>query len=536
MSLLMLSIFVAAALLLMGGGALAAVAIMRRDLMVAKAETAAILDAAVDGIITIDSMGHIQNFNPAAERLFGYAGDEVHGRNIKMLMPQPYRAEHDSYIAAYKSTGKAKIIGIGREVQGRRKDGSVFPMELSVGETIVNGRRLFAGIVRDITDRKRAEADLRAAKNEAERASLAKSKFLAAASHDLRQPVQALVFFAATLETRVIDGMAATILGDMRGSIDSLNVLLESLLDVSRLDAGLISPRMVNFSLSTLTERLVAEITPLAKDKGLTVRAVGSSAVIRSDPVLLGRVLQNLLANAVRYTRNGAILVGCRRKGSSVAIEIWDTGIGIPGDRLEDVFQEFVQIGNSERDRSQGLGLGLAIVNRLGKLLGHPLNVRSVEGRGSVFSIQVPVTHFSASCNVAPLDQGTRLAGAGSGTIFVIDDEASVLRSLRLILEAWGYDVLTAQSEEEVVEILRDCPVPPNLIVADYRLREGTTGAQVIQRIRKQFQAPIPSVIITGDTAPERLREAEAHGLDLLHKPVQPTELRRIVSREMRHA
>lgn len=622
------------------------------------AKTRAILETAVDGIITIDEMGTVLSANPATERLFGYAADEMIGRNINMLMPEPYRSAHDGYLSRYRQTGERRIIGIGREVEGQRKDGSTFPMDLAVGEAIISGSRIFTGIVRDVTARKRTEEELRQseerfrllvdnvrdyaitwldpdgriaswnagaqriygwnadevvgqpftifypatqvseaeqalaevrergryegegrrlrkdgtefwahvvitplwdshgrmrgfvrvsrdmtehkraeealrkAKEEAERANIAKSKFLAAASHDLRQPVQALVFFASALESRIgtSPGIspASTVLGDMKGSLEALNALLDSLLDVSRLDAGIVTPHPTNFSISVLLDRLMAEFRPLATDKRLKLKIVNCSAVVRSDPMLLGRILQNFLANAVRYTESGKIIMGCRRRGNMIRIEVWDSGIGIPTDRLNDIFQEFYQVGNFERDRTQGLGLGLAIVQRLSHLLGAKIEVRSREGLGSAFSIDIPLIGFAKPDNVTFMQKPTDQRH-GKGVILVIDDEAAVLKGLKMVIEGWGYEVLTAAAEAEALEVLAERLRQPDLIVADYRLRGGLTGAQAIRHIRRLFNRPIPAVLITGDTAPERLREAEAHGLDLLHKPVGAQQLAEVI-------
>jgi PAS domain S-box-containing protein len=218
-------------------------------------KTRAILETAVDGIITIDPQGMILTANPATERIFGYHIDEMVGHKVNMLMPDPYRSAHDSYLERYLTTGERRIIGIGREVHGERKDGSIFPMELSVGEAMIGSARIFTGIVRDITKRKRTEEDLRAAKDEADRARLAQSKFLAAVSHDLRQPVQALTLFTSALAAKITGAPASALIEDMRGSVEALDMLLDAMLDVSSLDAGIIVPHETTFSLATLIER-----------------------------------------------------------------------------------------------------------------------------------------------------------------------------------------------------------------------------------------------------------------------------------------
>lgn len=498
----------------------------RRAVRADEGITAAIVSAAVDGIITIDERGRMLSFNPAAERLFGYSTAEVLNRNVSMLMPEPYRSQHDGYLHNYRSTGAPKIIGIGREVTGRRKDGSVFPMELAVGKSPDPGPRLFAGIVRDITARKQAEEELRTAKDQAERAILAQSKFLAAASHDLRQPVQALTLFASALAAKITGAPASALLDDMRGSLEALNMLLDSLLDVSRLDAGTIIPHETTFSVAAVLERLVTEFTPQADDKQIAFSSVPSSALVRTDPTLLYRVIQNFLSNAVRYTSQGRVLIGCRRYGRKLRIEVLDTGVGIPEPLQQEIFKEFFQVGNLERDRTKGLGLGLAIVQRLGTLLRCRVTVKSKEGRGSAFGIEVPLVGFNKATNVVVLrPDAPKPALTGKGLVFVIDDEPTVLKGLRLVIDGWGYTVLTARTELEAIQTLTTRQQAPDLIIADYRLRGICTGAQVITHIRQVFGRQIPGILITGDTAPERIREASDHGLTLLHKPVAPPEL-----------
>ena len=637
---------------------------LRSSLSRAEAKTTAILEAAVDGVITIDEHGTIRSFNRAAEKIFGYSPEAVIGRNVKMLMPEPYHSEHDRYLTNYKTTERPKIIGIGREVSGRRQDGTVFPMDLAVGESRLGGRRLFAGIVRDVTEKKKTEQQLRhseesfrllidnvrdyaiirldtegriaswnagaerlygwtasevvgrphtmfhlpeaaeegrltllhvrehgrfegegwrnrkdgsrfqahtvitplwdvggrmqgyvritqditdrkrfeevlrrakedaeQAKEDAERANIAKSKFLAAASHDLRQPIQAMAFFTTALASEVRTPSAQPLLHDLKESLAGVNVLLDSLMDVSRLDAGIVQPRLTNFSLATLLNRLRSEFSPLAGDKRLTLRVRPTTAIVRSDPTLLERILQNLLSNAIRYTDRGGILIGVRVRGQTLRIEVWDTGIGIPKDRLDDIFQEFYQIGNEERNRTQGLGLGLAIVQRLSLLLSHRVEVRSVQGRGSVFRIDVPLIGFNSQkvTSRPPLSSPTP-SGGHKGVVIIIDDEAIILRGLKVVLEGWGYRVLIAASEAEAMERLAEYDKAPDIIIADYRLRAGKTGIQAIRHIREHFgNRPIPSVVITGDSAPERLREAEASGYHLMHKPVNPPQLQAVL-------
>ncbi|MGQ9367641.1 hybrid sensor histidine kinase/response regulator [Azospirillum sp. A39] len=501
----------------------------------------AVVDSAVDPIVLIDEAGAIASFNPAAERTFGYAAAEVVGRNVALLMPEPDRSAHDGYIARYRRTGERRIIGIGREVTGRRKDGSTFPLELAVAEWRAGGAVYYTGIMRDISERKAAETALRAAtteaerarveavraRDDAERADLAKSKFLAAASHDLRQPVQSLVFFAHALAERLDGHPAADMLASMSGSLDALKGLLDSILDVSRLDAGVVQPNVTTFALGPLLDRLAAEYRPRAAEAGLRFAAVPTRAWTRSDPVLLERALRNLIENALRYTARGGIVLGCRRRGAALRITVADSGIGVPADRLEEIFEEFTQLGNPERDRRKGLGLGLAIVRRLARLLEHPVSVCSRPGHGSVFALEVP----SAAARALPRAAHAQPpAPSSKGLILVIDDDSVILVAMRALLEQWGYEVVAAVSADEAIELLLGLGRQPRAILADYRLREGRTGVEAIRDVFGVCGVRVPAVVLTGDTAPERIAEVERSGFRLLHKPVTPARLREILA------
>jgi CheY-like chemotaxis protein/anti-sigma regulatory factor (Ser/Thr protein kinase) len=340
-----------------------------------------------------------------------------------------------------------------------------------------------------------------------------------------------MVFFTSALTSQIQNTAAQPLLHDLQASLEGMNILLDSLLDVSRLDAGIVQPRLTNFSLATLFDRVRTEFGPLAGDRRLTLRVRPTTAIIRSDPTLLERIVRNLVSNAIRYTDHGKILVGCRARGQTLRIEIWDTGIGIAADRLTDIFQEFYQVGNIERDRSQGLGLGLAIVQRLSSLLNHPVKVHSVPGRGSMFRVDVPLIGYNTQQNIGFFSAGRGPQTDGyKGLVIIIDDEAIILRGLQVVVEGWGYEVVIAASEVEAVERLLELDRAPDIIIADYRLRAGRTGIEAIRHIRARYgNRPIPSLLITGDTAPERLQEAEASGYRLLHKPVSTTQLQAVM-------
>jgi signal transduction histidine kinase len=364
----------------------------------------------------------------------------------------------------------------------------------------------------------------------AEQANVAKSRFLAAASHDLRQPVHALGMFISALRARAMDAEARRLVEYLDGSVEALDGLFASLLDISRLDAGVVRPRMESFRIQPILQRVCADHAAEAQAKGLRLVQHRCSAVVRSDPVLVERIVRNLVANAVRYTHRGRVVVGCRR-GTRLSVEVWDTGIGIARDQQSRVFEEFHQLENPERDRLKGLGLGLAIVKRLSHLLDCPLTLDSEPGRGSAFKLAVPVSNETLaatepSVQSLPLSQRT-------GLILVIDDETAIQEGMRSLLTGWGHQVIVAASCEQMLERVADCETRPDLIICDYRLRGDENGISVIQRLQSEFNHNVPAMLITGDTGPERLMDAQASGFLLMHKPVPGGKLRAAVGNLM---
>lgn len=381
----------------------------------------------------------------------------------------------------------------------------------------VRSHRAFIEIVGLRLQSEALAEDLRRERDAADAANRAKSSFLAAASHDLRQPVHALGLFAGALLRLDLPGEARLLVERIEASAAAMDGLFNAILD----HAG-IEPRA--FRVGPYIARICRDLRPEAEAKGLQLRCRSCDEVAWTDPFLLERVVRNLVSNAVRYSDRGGVLVACRQRGGRLAIQVFDTGPGIaPGDQ-ERIFQEYVQIGNVERDRTKGLGLGLAIVRRTCAILDMPIALRSRIGRGSCFEVEVALSDEAAlaedSVAAAP---GAR---AERSLIVVIDDEASIREAMERLLAGWGHDVIAAGSGDEAVARLASHPVRPDLIVSDYRLRDGETGTEVIERLRSEFNETIPALIITGDTAPDRLIEARTSGLVLLHKPVPNGKLR----------
>jgi two-component system, sensor histidine kinase len=361
---------------------------------------------------------------------------------------------------------------------------------------------------------------------EAEEANRAKSRFLAAASHDLRQPMHAIGLFVSAMKPHVVGEEGSRILERVVSSVRSTETMFNAMLDVSRLDAGVLVPEVKPIALAPLLNRLATEYAPRAEAKGLRLRARVGTYHVSTDPTLLERVIRNYLGNAIRYTSRGAILLACRRRATAVSIEVWDTGEGIPEHKYADIYKEFYQLANPERDRSKGLGLGLAIVKRISVLLNHPTHLKSAVGRGSKFSIEAPL---AISNGGQTFDDGTVDGiddSALIGTrVLVIDDEADARDAIALLLKQWGCLAMTADCGRRAAEIARNEHTPFDVILSDYRLREGETGIAAIQAIQREF-GPIPAALVTGDTAAERLKEAIASGYELLHKPLNPLRLK----------
>lgn len=388
---------------------------------------------------------------------------------------------------------------------------------------------------RDMTEHLASEEALKRARAEAEHANKAKSRFLASASHDLRQPFQALQLFHHLLSARLTEPETRRIADKMAEAIAAGNNLLNSLLDVSTLEAGVLVPKVTTVPIQSLLDRLQREFEPQAAAQGLALKTIGCRTIVETDPLLLERILRNLIANAVRHAHHGRILVGCRHRGASLVIAVCDTGPGIPADQIRMIFEDFYQIGNPERSHNQGLGLGLSIVDRMARLLGHTVQVTSRPGQGSIFSVTVPVT--------GPLARPPPVSAAGpailitarprSSPILVIEDNPLQLAGMEMSLTDWGYAVVTAADADSALILLRSLPEPPVLILTDFRLPGESNGVEAIRRLCAAAGRSIPSLIITGDTDPVRLREAKAAGCTLLHKPIDPQALRTILEKSI---
>jgi CheY-like chemotaxis protein len=375
--------------------------------------------------------------------------------------------------------------------------------------------------------------DLQKQKEVVEQASLAKSQFLAAASHDLRQPVHALGLFVGALRAvPELPRAALHIIDQIELSTSAMGDLFSAILDISRLDAGVVEVRPHAFALQPLLDRICLDYLQEASDKMMAIRLQRTSAIVFSDSHLVERILRNLISNAIRHTGGKKVIVGCRRGQVVVRIEVWDSGEGIAAEDQNGIFREYVQLQNPERDRARGLGLGLAIVRRLTDLLNCKLELRSRLGRGSCFSICLPLSQFAPTTPAA--DAGASFIVEHETLILVVDDEVAVREAMRTLLTGWGYLVIAVGSGEEAQAELSRRGIAPDIILCDYRLRGQENGIEVIRTLQSQWGRQIPAVLVTGDTAEDRLIEARKSGLTLLHKPVHNSKLRAVIANSLR--
>jgi two-component system CheB/CheR fusion protein len=393
---------------------------------------------------------------------------------------------------------------------------------LEIREDPLVGRRILVTID-DITERKRSSEALEAAKRVAEQASLGKSRFLAAASHDLRQPLQTLSLLRGILAKRIKDQSGVRLIAKLEETLSAMSGMLNTLLDINQLEAGVVRPEIAEFPIGSLLDRLQTEFAYHVTTKQLALRVVASGLNVRSDPRLLEQTLRNLLANAVKYTERGKVLLGCRRRGDKLRIEVWDTGIGIPAGQLDAIFEEFHQLDNAARERSRGIGLGLSIVLRISELLGNIIDVRSWPGRGSVFAIEVPLGENTQRPPGAA--QRVEAVAGPTGAILIVEDDPAVREMLEMLFEGEGHRITAVAGASEALALAARGALLPDVIIADYNLPGDLTGAEVIARLRQSLRREIPAIILTGDISSNTLRKIADAGCVYLSKPAEPEML-----------
>ena len=483
-----------------------------------EARLRAVFDAADAAIVLLDRTGAVLTSNDRYAAQFAKRVDEIVGKRTYQWVPGSAGQQRYTHLSKVVESGQPQSFEIAAE--GVHTEHTQMPVTDVDGNVVA-----VAAFIRDVTARHRVEAEVRQARDAAERANAAKTRFFAAASHDMRQPLQAARMFVDLLRTKTADSELAGLVERVERSLESSTQMLDTLLDIWQLDARNVPVETTEFVVAPLLSRLAEEFAPAAASKGVVLRQVACGATVRTDPALLERLLRNLVANAVRYTETGRIVLGCRRTASDVRIEIWDTGVGMSEPDFDRVFEEDYQVGNPARDRRLGLGLGLAIVRRLADLLELVLAVRSEPGRGTVFTVTVPRSTTLERPTVAA-SRPRSATTSHAGTVIVIDDEPDVLDALRMTLQAFGYQVIAAESTATAqIALRRGAPPDAPVILADYRLQGGETGRDTIACLRAELGVDVPGVLLTGDASPERRAEAHANGLRLLAKPVDPRTL-----------
>ena len=501
---------------------------------------AAVIDTVADGLVIIDRQGLIKAFNPACERVFGYGAAEVMGRNVRMLMPPPYREEHDGFLQHYRETGQKRMIGVSREVQGRRKDGTVFPMDLSVGEVEHGGELAFVGIIRDITEQKESYQALAEARAKAETASQAKSEFLSRMSHELRTPMNSILGFAQLLRLFDPDRLSAEKRNEyvdyILGSANHLQALIEDVLDLSRIEAGRLKLSLEPVRLADAVERSLAMTKPMAKRYGIAIfnrAAADTSPVVAADAMRLRQCIVNLLTNAIKYNRpEGRVFIDCAitERGSAQLI-VEDTGIGVAEERLGELFVPFSRL-HDRTDEIEGSGIGLAIAKQLIEAMHGTIAAESSLNVGSRFVLEIPLHHETQRpAASARVDEPAAPAALRNGysaqarTVLYVEDNPSNVRLMEALFSSIPAARLEiASTAERGLEIARSSAI--DAIILDINL-PGMNGFDAISHLKENAKtAAVPVIGLSARSSDSDLDRASRLGFyRYLTKPVDVPQL-----------
>jgi two-component system, sensor histidine kinase len=499
-----------------------------------------VLDAAPDAMIIIDRSGVIRFANRQISSLFGYGHDEIVGQAVELLMPERFRARHVRHREQYRSSVRMRPMGAGLELFGRRRDGTEFPVEISLSPIEHEQGTLVAAAIRDVTERKHVEAELirareaadgarelaNEAREAADRANQGKSRFLAMASHDLRQPLQTLELLNGSLRRLPTSTAVAEAVAQQGVAIGAMSRLLNALLDISKLESGAVRPDPADFAVAAMFEELRRAFATSAADKGLEFQVIAGDETAHSDPSLIEQILRNLVSNAIKYTQRGIISLRCAASPDAMLrLEVLDTGIGIPAAQIEYIYDEFYQVGVPANSTRDGYGLGLSIVQRLVKLLNLELEVRSEVGKGSVFSLAVPASaaHVARSRATHP-ESHLSEQPIGAPRVLLVEDDKSVRDATRLLLAVEGYRVTAVATLAQALE-QANTGNGIDLLVTDYHLANGETGTAVISALRESVGKYLKAVLITGDTSTAVQELPRDPLMRIASKPVQADEL-----------
>ena len=498
--------------------------------MLSSALLASVLESAPDAVVIVDAVGTILFASRRITALCGYQPEEIVGQGIECLLPGRFRDAHLGHRRNYERNARPRPMGLDLDLYALHKDGSELPVEISLSPIRDGERLLVAAALRDVTDRKRIQTELMQAREAAERANRAKSRFLATASHDLRQPLQTLSLLNGTLRRVVRDPIAGEAVAQQGQAIDAMSRLTNALLDISKLESGAIRPDPTDFAVATLFEEMRNEFASIAASKGLELYFETAAPSAHADPALVGQILRNLISNAIKYTQHGWVRLRSVPCPAGVRLEVADSGIGIPSDHLPYIYDEFYQVGVASNASREGYGLGLSIVHRLVRLLGLKLEVQSQVGRGSTFILEMPAGVRVAGRDVPAATAADRPdTRPASARILLVDDDTGVRNATAMLLRVEGFEVLCAASLTEARQVLREQP-RVDLVIADYHLQKGETGIDVIAAARAAVDERLGAVLVSGDTS-ATLRDVRAtERLRIASKPVQADELLGIIT------
>lgn len=483
-----------------------------------------LLDSSADAMIVINADGEMVLVNTQTEVLFDYPRDALLGNSVDMLLPERFRATHPHHRNTFFNAPRVRPMGQNHTaLYGKKRNGEEFQLEISLSPVQTANGLLVSSAIRDISDHVEIERELAAAKEMAERANTSKSRFLAAASHDLRQPLQSMGLYLSVLSDIPDRVKQQEVIGNMRQSLGTMSELLNALLDISMFESGQIVADIRDVHLHEIIAPVIIDNRQQAQQKGLLLETIGDDFVVHSDPALLKRIIENLVSNAVRYTERGRITIECQCNNDIARISVTDTGIGIPEESLHNIFQEHYQLENKLRERRQGLGLGLFIVEHIATLLDHPITVSSTVGKGSSFTLQVPLGSSQPAQQTPASISHPYTEDSHNPSILFVDDDQSVLDAATLLLESLGATVHSAQNGDEALAHLQ-AGICPDLLVSDYRL-PNYNGIEVVRRIREAMKNDLPVIIMTGDTSAQEIKAANLDNCTLLHKPVDGDKL-----------
>ncbi|MEX2353526.1 MAG: ATP-binding protein [Gammaproteobacteria bacterium] len=484
--------------------------------------TRQLLDLAPDATIIVNRDGEIVFTNARTESVLGYLPDELFGQKVEVLLPERFRSKHPGFRHGFFENSRPRAMGEGLELWALRKDGAEIPVEISLSPVDTDEGMIVCAAIRDTSDRYEIQKQLKAAKQEADRANNAKSHFLAAASHDLRQPLQTLNMLNGVLKRVINSSTTLQVVDDQRIALDSVADMLNSLLDISKLEAGVIVPDMHDHSVQRIFEGLRKQFAALAETKGLELVVDDCHETIHSDPGLLMQILYNLVSNAIRYTNAGQVNIRCLHDETCIMLQVVDTGIGIPLNEIETVFSEFYRIHHGP-EYIEGFGLGLTIVRRLTDLLGHRLELDSKPGKGTCFSIIVPRGVLSGQPEL-PVSFAARRST--DRMVLMIDDSLPVLDSTRTLLEIEGFRTITASNGEQAIKLLKNGERQPDIIICDFHIPGTGNGVDLIGELRKLAGEDIPVIMITGDTSTSarKIMDTIDH-CTMLNKPIDIDKL-----------